>query len=248
VAGGAVSRANGATAEAIDRLQLALQLLELAPPHSQLLDLRASMFLADSLRQIGRNSEACTRYEQTGARLTALGQDDLGLAGSTYYKWGLSLIALGRPLEAEKLIHRAIVIFSTSEDDPDVVPWQLVSHARAIRDLGLLDRAFEEAGRGYAKSLKNGDSVRVHQALLLQASIYRMRDNLTGAQSALDELASRLQGSQPGDVFFASLDAERALLKQKQVVSELLKHYDARLMRCYPVSTQINHVANDDAG
>src|SRR5579871_2259876 len=29
-------------------------------------------------------------------------------------------------------------------------------------------------------------------------------------------------------------------------VSELLKPYDARLMRSYPVSTRINHVANDD--
>ena len=29
-------------------------------------------------------------------------------------------------------------------------------------------------------------------------------------------------------------------------ISELLKPYDARLMRCYPVSTRINHVANDD--
>ena len=29
-------------------------------------------------------------------------------------------------------------------------------------------------------------------------------------------------------------------------VSELLKPFDARLMRCYPVSTRINHVANDD--
>ena len=28
--------------------------------------------------------------------------------------------------------------------------------------------------------------------------------------------------------------------------SELLKPYDARLMRCYPVSTRINHAANDD--
>jgi putative SOS response-associated peptidase YedK len=27
---------------------------------------------------------------------------------------------------------------------------------------------------------------------------------------------------------------------------EVLKPYDARLMRCYPVSTRINHVANDD--
>jgi putative SOS response-associated peptidase YedK len=29
-------------------------------------------------------------------------------------------------------------------------------------------------------------------------------------------------------------------------VSEFLKPYDARQMRCYPVSTRINHVANDD--
>jgi putative SOS response-associated peptidase YedK len=28
--------------------------------------------------------------------------------------------------------------------------------------------------------------------------------------------------------------------------SELLKPFDARLMRCYPVSTRIKHVANDD--
>ena|ERR1039458_2762331 len=31
-----------------------------------------------------------------------------------------------------------------------------------------------------------------------------------------------------------------------QVVSDLLKPYDARLMRCYPVSTRINQVANED--
>ena len=31
-------------------------------------------------------------------------------------------------------------------------------------------------------------------------------------------------------------------------VSELLRPYDARLMRSYPVSARVNHVANDDAG
>jgi len=30
------------------------------------------------------------------------------------------------------------------------------------------------------------------------------------------------------------------------VVSELLKPLDARLMRCYPVSSRINYVVNDD--
>jgi len=32
-----------------------------------------------------------------------------------------------------------------------------------------------------------------------------------------------------------------------EAVSEMLKPFDARLMRCYPVSTRINYVANDDA-
>ena len=29
-------------------------------------------------------------------------------------------------------------------------------------------------------------------------------------------------------------------------ISELLKPYDTRLMRCYPVSTRVNYAANDD--
>jgi putative SOS response-associated peptidase YedK len=32
-----------------------------------------------------------------------------------------------------------------------------------------------------------------------------------------------------------------------EAVSEMLKPCDARTMRCYPVSTRVNHVANDDA-
>jgi hypothetical protein len=32
-----------------------------------------------------------------------------------------------------------------------------------------------------------------------------------------------------------------------EAVSEMLKPFDARLMRCSPVSTRINYVANDDA-
>ncbi len=35
-------------------------------------------------------------------------------------------------------------------------------------------------------------------------------------------------------------------VRDVRVASELLKPCDARLMRCYPVSARINHVANDD--
>jgi putative SOS response-associated peptidase YedK len=35
-------------------------------------------------------------------------------------------------------------------------------------------------------------------------------------------------------------------MKEVSAVSEVLKPFDARLMRCYPVSTRVNHAANDD--
>ena len=35
-------------------------------------------------------------------------------------------------------------------------------------------------------------------------------------------------------------------MRDVRAAAELLKPYDARLMRCYPVSSRINHVANDD--
>jgi putative SOS response-associated peptidase YedK len=35
-------------------------------------------------------------------------------------------------------------------------------------------------------------------------------------------------------------------MKDVSAASELLKPYDARQMRCYPVSTRINRLANDD--
>jgi putative SOS response-associated peptidase YedK len=37
-------------------------------------------------------------------------------------------------------------------------------------------------------------------------------------------------------------------MREVAVTSEMLKPYDARRMRCYPISTRINHVANDDEG
>src|ERR1017187_624148 len=35
-------------------------------------------------------------------------------------------------------------------------------------------------------------------------------------------------------------------MRDEAAASEVLKPYDARLMRCYPVSARVNHVVNDD--
>jgi hypothetical protein len=37
-------------------------------------------------------------------------------------------------------------------------------------------------------------------------------------------------------------------MKDVSAASRLLKPYDARLMRCYPVSNRVNNVENDDEG
>jgi putative SOS response-associated peptidase YedK len=36
-------------------------------------------------------------------------------------------------------------------------------------------------------------------------------------------------------------------MQNMRVASDMLKPYDARMMRCYPVSGRVNSVANDDA-
>jgi eukaryotic-like serine/threonine-protein kinase len=213
--GGAVSRAKGAANEAISRLQLAQQVLKEAPIPSWRLDFLTSLDLGNALRLAGRLREASRQFEQIAARLTAQGRGDTGAAASVYYSWGVTLSQLGRPLEAERLIHRAIVRDSGSEDAPDALPWQLISHAVTLRDLGRLDEAAAQAERGYDKSLANGDQVRVNQALLLRASIYRLRGDLARAEAMLNELEPRLRRSLPaGHIFFASLLSEQSRLAE----------------------------------
>jgi hypothetical protein len=43
-----------------------------------------------------------------------------------------------------------------------------------------------------------------------------------------------------------TVPARKGRCRNRAAVSELLKPCDARLLRCYPISTRINHVANDD--
>jgi hypothetical protein len=70
----------------------------------------------------------------------------------------------------------------------------------------------------------------------------------------------RLGGAAPSALRYSGKNDERlqpllryppwplpaAAIPDVAAITQLLKPYDARLMRCYPVSTRINHVANDD--
>ncbi|HEU5180869.1 MAG TPA: serine/threonine-protein kinase [Candidatus Polarisedimenticolia bacterium] len=213
--GSYVSRSMGDQNEAIARLKQAQELLKEAPTHPETFDLLVSQGLGDALRSAGRNREACIEYERLSALLTDLGRDSTGMANITRYKWGVSLYTLGRPLEAEKLIHRAIVEFSTSEDDPDVIPWQLIGHAQALRDLGQLKRASAEAQHAYDVALKNEAPAFASQALLLRASVDRLGGDLAGAQVMLTQAEPKMRSAlPPGDIGLATLLSEEALLAE----------------------------------
>jgi putative SOS response-associated peptidase YedK len=93
--------------------------------------------------------------------------------------------------------------------------------------------------------------------MLLLASKYQ-RTNRTAINAARDSTVLLTTG--PNAVTSAIPDRMPVILdpdaydlwldpgmKDVGAASGLLKPYDARLMRCYPVSTRINHVANDDA-
>jgi len=51
------------------------------------------------------------------------------------------------------------------------------------------------------------------------------------------------EGSKEGD---EREQGERCKRKNVGAISEVLRPFDARLMRSYPVSSRINHVVNDD--
>jgi len=60
----------------------------------------------------------------------------------------------------------------------------------------------------------------------------------------VDLCRSRPNASHPSSSQLRSVARTRN--EGRGAASELLKPYDARLMRSYPISTRINHVANDD--
>jgi serine/threonine protein kinase len=213
--GSKVSRANGDVQGAIHRLLEAQTTLRNSQFHSEMIDLHLDMDLADSYRQAGMNREANQAFEAAYAKINSLGREASGLGGTLSNNWGRTLLALGRPREAEKKIHRAVEIFSGSEDDPEAVPSHVTYHATALRDMGLLERAAKEAEHSYNRAVQINHPASLDQALLVRASIYRLRGEFSRASDCLAELEPRLQRRlPPGNILFAALKLEQAQVAQ----------------------------------
>jgi len=210
--GSEIAQNRGDASQGVARAQAAERLLKQWPFRSELLELDTTITLAGAYRNAGRLREASVAFEQAAVRLAALGRDDTQRAGTVFNNWGVTLTVDGRPLDAEKILGRAIAIGRDSQGERTVSSMLLVNYARALQDLERLAEAGDYAERGYTKAVQGGDNMAIGQALLLRASIYRGQGDLEQSAQMLSEVEQRLRRSlPPGHIAFASLASQQAL-------------------------------------
>ncbi len=215
LSGSAVSREKDGTQEAVTRSLAARELLAASPLRSELMNLRVQLSLAESYRSAGQHRNAIAAFEKASSLMTALGRDETETAGTMFNNWALALHLAGRPLEAERLFHRAIDISRAGQTDEGVSPMLLLNYARTLREIGRQDEAAQFAERAYAKAEKAGHQVVMNQTLLVRARIYREQGHLDAAQAMLMEVEPRLRKAlPPGHLAFAALATEYSMLRE----------------------------------
>jgi eukaryotic-like serine/threonine-protein kinase len=213
--GSDVSRDKGDGPTAVSRAQDALRVLRDSPLRSEMLELRATMDIAESYRVGGMLREAAAAFEQAATHLAGLGRDDTQTAGTLFNNWALTLNMLGRPLDAERIFRRALDVSRADRTEDAVSPMLLNNYARALRDLDRLGEAADYAERAHAKAVRAGDEVVVNQSLILRASVYREQGGVARATTALDEVEPKFRRIfPPGHVSEAAITLQRALIDQ----------------------------------
>jgi eukaryotic-like serine/threonine-protein kinase len=211
--GSEVAEERGAPQEAIARMREVQGILKQSPFDSDALELHTSTELAEAYRVAGQNQLASSNFEKAAALLEPLGRSDTQTAVVIFNDWALALDKLGRPLEAEKLFHRAIDISRAGQTEETVSPILLNNYAKTLDQLGRLDEAADYAERAYAQGQRTGNQLAIRVSLMARALIYIERRDFTRAESMLAELEPRLRGSLPPDNFwFGALASAQSLL------------------------------------
>ena len=212
--GSAVARNTGDARKGIERVQEAQRALQQAPFNPEMRKLRVFMDLAEAYREAAELPQAIAAFEQASVELTALGRDHTETAGTLFNNWGLAVKQMGRPLEAEKLLRRAIDISRADQSEQGVSPMLLNNYAAILEDLARFDEAAGYAERAYARAQKAGDEVVINQSLLLRSRLYRAQHDVQRAEATLDEVEPRLRKAlPPGHYAFAAVIADRAMLE-----------------------------------
>jgi tetratricopeptide (TPR) repeat protein len=202
---------------AVQRSESVIQALNQVPFAHDLDDLHAHEELASALREAGRYHEASAEFADAWPRLVALGRDDTLSALVWLNNWGLTLFQLGRPLDAELPLRRAIELEEGGSAEEGVSPMALTNYAQILFELARLDAAANYAERAYRRGLQAGNQIVVNQARLRLARIYRAQHDLHRATQMLDEAEQSMRVLlPPGHFAFAFLAAERALIARDQ--------------------------------
>jgi tetratricopeptide (TPR) repeat protein len=173
------------------------------------------MTLAEAYRHNNQYRAAAAVFEQASTRLASLGRDDTQTAGTLFNNWALTLWAMGRPLDAEKLFRRAIAVSSSGANEQSVSPMLLVNEARTLRGLARFKEAADYAGRAYAIAKHAGDEVVVTQSLIVLGSINNALGNSAQAAAAMTEVESRLRQKFPnGHEAFSVVAIERSFIAE----------------------------------
>ena len=177
---------------------------------SELSLLNAEMDLAEAYRASGRTVEADGAFRVAFDRMRALGRDRTERAGTLLNDWGLLLMFLGRPLDAERAFTQAVEISQADASGASVSPMLLLNAARPALELGREDEAIAMIDRAIDEARRDGDEVVQTQALLLLAGAYRQRGDLDRSAALFDEAERRLRERlPPGHGAFASLALQR---------------------------------------
>jgi tetratricopeptide (TPR) repeat protein len=210
--GSSVAAERGDARAAIDRAERAQRILRASRFNSMLLDARIGVQLAAAYGAAGRARDAAALNETAYRQFVALGREGTRTASGILNNWANSLLALGRPLQAERLLYQSVEIDSNTAEG--ATPIRLMNLGRALRDLHRLPEAARYSELAYDKAKRMGHEVGIDLALFARASTYRLQGEIARAERVLAELEPRLQRLSPGHINRAQFAGERALVAQ----------------------------------
>jgi serine/threonine-protein kinase len=201
----------GGAKDAVARAEAAVSALRKSPFKSEVLETDNLISLATSYRAVGRLRESNAAFEQASARLSALGYEETRRSQILFTNWGTTLSSWGRPVEAERVLHRA---FPPGGDNStaEVSPELLIDYARALKDLGRLEDSAHYGDLAYDRSKAVGHQAGIRAALLARTSARRMLGDLDRSTELLSELERAMRATlKAGSIGFAALHMEQAL-------------------------------------
>jgi serine/threonine-protein kinase len=108
--GGEVARARRNLPLAIDRIERARRLAAASTIPSGLMQLSVSISLAETYRAARQHRDAVEAFRDAWMQLTALGRAETEMASALLNSWAMTRLEQGRPIEAERLVRRAIAV------------------------------------------------------------------------------------------------------------------------------------------